>query len=352
MGTSLSDARQLHCSSRFRRGASFTAGQLISNGATDLEVCSNECYPILRKVVSSSTATNYEGSTCPTGKTCVVVSTESVLVSDLVTKQFANKAEFASFINQPFDLEEKCKAINELPEVSRIFDSLDLPHSERRIKFKGKCPDVWLERTGEEGQCTNSQCSGSQPCFFCKNECDNGCGSGWLNPLIPEKTFLWNFGPACCHHDHCYVSTASQEECDLRFLGSLLEACESSIGPRGCRNDAYVYYKFVDWFGEDPKMEAQKKQADHEIDNCQTDFILSVRPDSGSYDIFVRNKAGNGMTVTVLGTDSFTASFSDTDKDGVIDTPRIPKGQPGVQDLVTATDLTTNAVKTFTFTFA
>lgn len=51
------------------------------------------------------------------------------------------------------------------------------------------------------------------------------------------------------------------------------------------------------------------------------------------------------MTVTVRGTDGYRADFTDSDLDGTIDTPRIPKGASAV------TDLTTKAVKTFVFTF-
>lgn len=219
-----------------------SAGQIISSGASDLAACETQCYQIIRKVVSKS----FQDLRCPNSKTCIVISTNPVFISNIVTKTFSENPGNQNFAAQRINLQQKCETISNLTIVSR-FSLKDVAMKTSLKQFSGSCPSAWTKKTGNNQQCTQSKCSGSEDCFFFGNKCDNGCGSGALGFLIPDQTIFWNFGPSCCHHDHCYVTTRSQAEYDIMFLSSMVQEClskyTSEILQDLCSLDAYVYVK-------------------------------------------------------------------------------------------------------------
>jgi hypothetical protein len=100
--------------------------------------------------------------------------------------------------------------------------------SSRQPEKTGTCNSKWL-KIDAEGRCEHTNCfvgPGGDPskCFECQKKCDNGCGT--------ESTFkfdgnfgTFDFGTACCNHDHCWSSKKSKSECDFRFLSEMLKSC-------------------------------------------------------------------------------------------------------------------------------
>lgn len=104
---------------------------------------------------------------------------------------------------------------------------------------------------------------------------NNGCGSGWNEPLVPEEIKLMgvNFAQACAEHDNCYskclpggdyygkeicgMSSTEQKEgrrgiCDVKFEKDLLSSCTKLDLVRRpmCEMMAYIYSYTVRMGGE------------------------------------------------------------------------------------------------------
>ncbi len=106
--------------------------------------------------------------------------------------------------------------------------------------------------------------------FFSQNlfakDFNNGCGSGWNEPIVPEKIGLFcvNFASACAVHDNCYskclkdgenynkpickLSSIEQKEerrnyCDSDFLKEMNDGCSSCDIARKpfCKGVALLY---------------------------------------------------------------------------------------------------------------
>ena len=92
------------------------------------------------------------------------------------------------------------------------------------------------------------------------------CGSGFNEPFVPDNPFGFNFSSCCEGHDNCYGNCGTtKKDCDNKFLGCMLKACESEGGPARksvCKMWARRYYRAVKWFGESAYDAAQENCPD------------------------------------------------------------------------------------------
>jgi hypothetical protein len=108
------------------------------------------------------------------------------------------------------------------PSVSTSSGVGSVIQSQHQSSRIGSCNDEWLTIDKETGKCDHTDCVVSDPldCFECsRKECDNGCGAKdhWLNTDGNFGNF--DFGRACCNHDHCWSSSShSKTECDFNFF--------------------------------------------------------------------------------------------------------------------------------------
>jgi hypothetical protein len=92
------------------------------------------------------------------------------------------------------------------------------------------------------------------------------CGSGWNEPLVPDRFGDADFTSACRAHDACY-ETCGQEKsaCDSRFHGDLRDACRSgysgwwqAVGRQACFVAGEAYALAVQRMGGDAYRAAQR----------------------------------------------------------------------------------------------
>ncbi|KAL3761167.1 hypothetical protein ACHAWU_000262 [Discostella pseudostelligera] len=94
----------------------------------------------------------------------------------------------------------------------------------------GSCNANWLTKN-YDGRCTHTNCYVGQDgdpnnCFACKAACDNGCGAAGSVFNTDGNFGTFDFGPACCNHDHCWSTNSfSREACDSTFCYALQSAC-------------------------------------------------------------------------------------------------------------------------------
>jgi len=80
------------------------------------------------------------------------------------------------------------------------------------------------------------------------------CGSGWNSRFVPEY-----FPSECRAHDFCYGNQSmSRLGCDNKFRDDMLRTCASRGSSPVCVGTAFIYYKFVRGFGEEPYNKGQK----------------------------------------------------------------------------------------------
>lgn len=122
-------------------------------------------------------------------------------------------------------------------------------------KVPGTC-DAWYE-VNAEGKCKYTDCvvgssfaSGtSEDCFYCKGDCDNGCGYGMpMAALIPDQIEgLFDFREACCNHDLCFESAVSRDTCDSSLLKNLLASCEGKEMISNTMDTSGVFLFILHW---------------------------------------------------------------------------------------------------------
>jgi hypothetical protein len=94
----------------------------------------------------------------------------------------------------------------------------------------GSCNANWLTKN-PDGRCTHTNCYVGQDgdpndCFECKTACDNGCGAAGSVFNTDGDFGTFDFGPACCNHDHCWSTNFfSKEACDSTFCYAVQSAC-------------------------------------------------------------------------------------------------------------------------------
>lgn len=78
-----------------------------------------------------------------------------------------------------------------------------------------------------------------------------GCGSGWNQPIVPDKPGGYDFTSACQTHDHCYGTCgASKGDCDSQLLENLDNICDNYSCPLGCYEAANAFYGAVQNWGQ------------------------------------------------------------------------------------------------------
>jgi hypothetical protein len=202
-----------------------------------VDPCSSGCNMIYRKITSIQ-----DGST-PGGKvlTTKLLSIAEVFGSpDLADPTYTDLD--STFPDMPVESLVDCSRRRRLIGKEKGQHVRDLQ--------QGVCKASWLKKN-PDGRCSETNCfvgTNGDPdnCFACKTTCDNGCGalgitfSGYFGYYrwywekyteFSEFDSDFDFGPACCNHDHCWSSTTPREDCDTEFFYDMSAACPDSIFP-------------------------------------------------------------------------------------------------------------------------
>lgn len=229
------------------RTAEIKTGNILIYTPHATDTCTS-CNPLFRKVQSISISS-------VTGN--LILATTFLRVSEILQVGTANPDEIAlgneimetlfdclhsgqtSFINAATN-EESITVLDEEHTVV-VYDKLPppplsfVPWSENLSILAGTCNANWLKKN-TDGRCTHTNCyvgvnGDPTDCFECgrmltpdQNGCDNGCGTSGFTTDGKFDTF--DFGPACCNHDHCYSSNSfTREQCDQTFLNEMKSQC-------------------------------------------------------------------------------------------------------------------------------
>lgn len=92
------------------------------------------------------------------------------------------------------------------------------------------------------------------------------CGTGWHEPLVPDRWGRADFRGACRYHDRCYETCGSgKADCDSAFLSDLRSACRDAYSSwlqrplrRTCLELANTYHSAVHRMGGDAYRDAQR----------------------------------------------------------------------------------------------
>lgn len=214
-----------------------------TDDGTDAGGSCKDCRPIVRRVGAVvETAADFS---CPENKFCYHLSTELLSLSDLYDEDVITKfglenndgtsleslfgcphtSSTERFLARRFPNDPNDIASNELDRFTKEYGKSRQTQSQRVT-----CSPHSAYQGVVFGQCVHTNCfvgdQGSpSDCFECGNNCNNGCGS---DDLAFDGDFfgLFDFGPACCDHDHCWSTTIARQVCDRIFLYHLLEACK------------------------------------------------------------------------------------------------------------------------------
>ena len=225
--------------------AEIKPGNFIIYTPYDTSICSS-CNPLFRKVKSISTSPL-------TGN--LILSTEFLTVSEIIQLDPGTDPEVIALgkeIMEPlFDCPHSRikKVLMDATDLASIVDEFAVYHNKEEplplpsstlllappsdkdqwlSMLTGTCNGSWLKKNSD-GRCTYTNCyvgvSGDPAdCFYCKEKCDNGCGITGVR--FDGKFDGYDFGPACCNHDHCFKSSSfSQVQCDAAFLVDMLRQC-------------------------------------------------------------------------------------------------------------------------------
>ena len=89
------------------------------------------------------------------------------------------------------------------------------------------------------------------------------CGTGWIEPYVPDNYGLWSFTGPCQNHDDCYDSCGSSKMmCDLKFFRDMINVCSAVSVISGaywaCNSAAITYFAAVRVGGQSAFDKAQK----------------------------------------------------------------------------------------------
>lgn len=236
---------------------------IYTSGNNAADAC-NGCSPLLRKIISIADG--------PTDDSKILTTA------------------FASFIEVFKDDVVDMSVLADI-EIEPIFNCTYNSGADRSLMFHGgknrmlqsfpnSCPD-WKE-VKADGRCLYTDCfvdtdGDPNDCFVCKDQCDNTCGSE-KGIKVSGNFLLFDFGEACCIHDHCYNSVFDQLTCDREFLFDMLGNCpilplvlSRITGPIGfavlqgsCPLTALLFYSLVRGLGESAYSDAQTSQKSYE----------------------------------------------------------------------------------------
>ena len=147
----------------------------------------------------------------------------------------------------------------------------------------------------------------SLPSILSAKDFNNGCGTGWNEPIVPETISLLcvDFGNSCAAHDNCYskcmeggenynkpICELTKEEqteqrrmvCDNSFLHSMREGCDKCGNTKKalCRGVAALYAMVV-------RAGGKGAFAGREVDPSYYDFIQSEAANNFDFDAFVED---------------------------------------------------------------
>jgi hypothetical protein len=170
-----------------------------------------KCSPLFRKI--SSVVTSASGTK--------ILSTTFATVGEILGTLAGSAIK-----NDPIEPMAGCS------HSSRRVDEAHSSESEAstEIAAQGDCKDSWLVKN-PDGRCTHTNCfvgitGDPTNCFECMAQCDNGCGPASVPILNTDGNFgFFDFGPACCNHDHCWSSTRGKDVCDTEFYNQMRAQC-------------------------------------------------------------------------------------------------------------------------------
>ena len=270
-------------------------------------ICSS-CNPLFRKVKSISTSPQ-------TGN--LILLTDFLTISEIIQLDAGMDPEVIALgkeIMEPlFDCPHSGikKVLMDATDPASIVDEFAVHHNKEELPAsplstpllvpapsdkdqwlmmqKGTCKSNWLKKNAD-GRCTHSNCyvgvdGDPTNCFYCKDTCDNGCGLNMKGLSHDGKFDDYDFGLACCNHDHCFKSsTFTKAQCDAKMLDEMIGSCPPptiEIVYRGipiplatvpnlefynCQTTAYIFYGLlrnpVSW---GVYLFVQEKQKLHEL---------------------------------------------------------------------------------------
>lgn len=151
-------------------------------------------------------------------------------------------------------------------------------HHRQLQAFPDQC-GAWQSKN-PDGRCTYTNCfvgpdGNPNDCFICGTSCNNGCGAAGSSLNTDGNFIFFDFGPACCIHDHCYSSTFSKATCDDEFYKDMISTCPvliplvlvSSLPLKACATLATAFYLAVVFGGGDAAIAAKQAQANYEKTN-------------------------------------------------------------------------------------
>jgi hypothetical protein len=168
-------------------------------------------------------------------------------------------------------------------------------------ELQSTCAATYLV-TDSDGNCIYTNCHVGKDgnpvdCFECGATCDNGCGKDGSKIFVWDgEAYAFDFGPACCHHDHCYsmYDVFSKAQCDFDFWARLRDACPFEqtgfigflIYPLNkvqmtCQSVALAMYGLVVAFGDDAADKAVARQKAHEKTDTCIEQCPSTRESGG-----------------------------------------------------------------------
>ena len=168
--------------------------------------------------------------------------------------------------------------------------------------FPSTC-DAWQQKNSD-GRCTYTDCfvgenGSTTDCFVCKGNCDNGCGKKGSTFNTDGNFGFFDFGEACCIHDHCYSSIFDKGTCDSSFYDDMKDQCdnvplvvvilEPNLSRFPCEVSSTLFYFRVQLPTDDAASEAKKKQDDYE----KTDVCVAPCPST-------QQSGGQGTTRLVI----------------------------------------------------
>lgn len=242
---------------------SLQVGENFIYVGTSGDICIN-CSSLFRKIISISDGPTDDSRILTTSFATFI----DIFDDDVVDMSIAADIEVEPVFNCTYGSDAD-RLLHSLRDTNRKLQS-----------FPFQCPD-WRS-VNSDGRCSYTDCfvgtdGDPNDCFVCKDTCDNTCGSeGGIK--VSGNFILYDFGEACCIHDHCYNSVFDQDTCDQEFLVDMLSTCPflptpliRVLGPIGfiglqgaCPLTALLFYSLVSNFGADPYAAAQAMQREYE----------------------------------------------------------------------------------------
>jgi len=230
------------------------AGALILHAPNnaDADVCDNTCAFVFRRITGVHQASVFDGTACPGSAPdgCLRLVTEPLTFGELLASELIDALGVTPTDLMEPNHDDLCDNAGNLQAAAGlsqfvVSDAMrqaerDAAHlsSLRKRASTSVVPFVCdsMKDVGSDGRCLHTNCivDDRDQCYVCGTTCDNGCGAADdpLSKFIPTRVpLLFDFGNACCTHDHCYSSQFDKSTCDLAFLRDMLASCFVSNAP-------------------------------------------------------------------------------------------------------------------------